>query len=85
MEVGRKTATFLVVVSVGFGATEEITARTLDDAGRDSTAIAADAGPLSGTILHDQERGGYVALHARQRVEVPAGRYRGGCIGDYSA
>jgi hypothetical protein len=84
MEVGRKTATFLAVVTVGFGATEEITAQTLDDAGRDSTAIAADAGPLSGTILHDQERGGYVALDARQRVEA-ARRYRGGCIGDYGA
>jgi hypothetical protein len=84
MEVGRKTATFLVVVSLG-GATEVITAGALEDAGRDSTVIGADAGPLSGTILHDQERGGYVALDARQRVEVAASRYRGGCISDYSA
>jgi hypothetical protein len=83
MEVGRKTATFLIVVTVGGGATEEITARALEDAGRDRTMIASEAGPLSGTILHDQEKGGYLALDARQRVELVVRRYRGGSISDY--
>lgn len=62
------------------GAIEETTALALDDAGRDSTVIAAEAGPMRGTVPHDQERGGYVALDARQRVELVVRRYRGGTI-----
>jgi len=84
MELGRKTATLLVVASVGGGALEETTVLALDDAGRDSSDIAAEAGPPRGTLLHDQERGGYLALDARQRVELVVRSYRGGCISDYS-
>jgi hypothetical protein len=84
MDVGKKTATFLIIMCAGGGEIEEATAQVLNDAGRDSSNIAAEAGPSRGTILHDQERGGYLALDARQRVELVVRRYRGGCISDYS-
>jgi hypothetical protein len=83
MDVGKKTATFLIMCAGG-GAIEEITVQALDDAGRDSSHVAAEAGPPRGTILHDQDRGGYLALDARQRVELVVRRYRGGSISDYS-
>jgi hypothetical protein len=38
------------------------------------------AAPIPGTLVHDKERGGYVALDARQRVELVVRRYRGGTI-----
>jgi hypothetical protein len=83
MEVGKTTATFLAVVSA-VGGMEEAATQVLDGAGRNSSHIAAEAGPPRGTILHDQERGGYLALDARQRVELVVRRYRGGSISDYS-
>jgi hypothetical protein len=83
MEVGKKTATLLAVLSA-VGGIEDAAAHKLDDAGRDSSRIAAEAGSPRGTILHDQERGGYLALDARQRVELVVRRYRGGSISDYT-
>lgn len=83
MEVGKVTATGLVLV-IFFGAGERLTAWGLDAAGHDSSGIAAEAGPLGGTILYEQQQGGYLALGIRQRVELsPRRPYRGGTIGDY--
>lgn len=55
MEVGKVTATGLVLV-IFFGAGERLTAWGLDAAGHDSSGIAAEAGPLGGTILYGSSR-----------------------------
>lgn len=81
MRVGKPIAIGLAGLSL-LGAEERITAWSLDGAGLDSSSITADAGPLGGTILHEQAKGGYVALGPRQRVDVIARRYHGGAI-DY--
>jgi hypothetical protein len=81
MKGGRPIAVGLVWVCL-LGAEERLTASALDGAGHDSGVIAHDAGPLGGTILHEQERGGYVALGARQPI-VLRRPYRGGPVGDY--
>jgi hypothetical protein len=81
VDVGKPIALGLTVVSLAGGG-EKLTAWALDDAGHDSSDIARDAGPLGGTILHDQERGGYVALGWRQPIELRR-PYRGGSPSDY--
>jgi hypothetical protein len=80
MEVGKSIALGLVWVSLA-GAGERLTASALEGTGHDSGVIAQDTGPLSGTILPEQ-RGGYVALGARQPI-VLRRPYRGGPVGDY--
>jgi hypothetical protein len=81
MEVRASIAVVLMAVSIA-GAEERYTALALDDAGRDSSEIVREAGPAGGTILPAQERGGFVALGARQPIELRR-PYRGGYIGDY--
>lgn len=76
-----------MVVSLG-GALERTTASALAGTGHDSSAIAADAGPLGGTLVLEQAERGYIALGIRQRVEPTARRpayYRGGSFSDYGS
>lgn len=75
----------LITVTLS-GASEQMTAWALDATGHSSRAIAADAGPLEGTIVVQQSAPGFVAVDRSQPVEPGASRpafYRGASFSDY--
>ena len=80
LEIRRPLALRLIVVSLG-GAGVKLAAQ-LDEGLYSHPEVAHDAGPLSGTILHQQEGGGFAALDSRHPVELRR-QYRGGALGDY--